>query len=145
MPYWRLFYHFVWSTKGRAPLIRAGIESRLYAAIRQKAEAMGAVVHAVGGTEDHVHLIASVPPALSLARFVGEVKGESSHVANNELAGRGEFAWQGDYAAVTLSEDRLRGIVRYVVNQRLHHREGTIMPHLEWDSAPPRPTARDAG
>ncbi len=134
MSYWRLFYHLVWATKDREPLILAGFEKRLHAAIRSKADAMGALVHAVGGTEDHVHLVVSVPPALSLAQFTGQVKGTSSHVVNHELAPPDRFAWQAEYGAVSFGGKQLDGVVRYVLNQRLHHQEGTIVAFLERDS-----------
>ncbi len=60
-------------------------EKRLHGAIRAKADELGALVHAVGGTGDHVHLVAPVPPAASLAQFVGQVKGASSQLANHPL------------------------------------------------------------
>ena len=134
MPYWRLFYHLVWATKDREPLIQAALEKRLHGAIRAKADELGALVHAVGGTEDHVHLVASAPPALSLAQFVGQVKGNSSHFANNELALSSQFAWQAEYGVVSFGGKQLDRVVRYVLHQREHHRDGTTIPFLERDS-----------
>jgi REP element-mobilizing transposase RayT len=55
MAYWRLFYHFVWSTKLRRPLIVEAIEASLHNVIAAKAKEVGGMVHAVGGIEDHVH------------------------------------------------------------------------------------------
>ena len=56
MPYWKLYYHFIWGTKNRLPLIDAAFESELYRVIAAKAKDMGGFVHAMGGSEDHVHL-----------------------------------------------------------------------------------------
>ena len=83
VPYWRLYYHFVWATKGRDPLIQTSLEKRLHGAISAKA---GALVHAVGGTDDHVHVGTSVPPSLALSHFVGQLKGSRSHLVRSELA-----------------------------------------------------------
>ena len=44
MPYWRLYYHFVWGTKERLPLIEAKFEAELYRVIAAKAQELGGVV-----------------------------------------------------------------------------------------------------
>ena len=85
MSYSRLFYHMIWGTKNREPLIQIEFEISLYNVIAAKAKDLGAFVYAVGGIEDHVHLVASVPPRIALADFIGQVKGNSSHWVNHEL------------------------------------------------------------
>ena len=79
MPYWRLFYHIIWATRDREPLISDALATLLHKRIVQKATQLGAIVHAVGGIEDHVHLAVSVPPSVALSEFVRQVKGSSSH------------------------------------------------------------------
>ncbi len=78
MPYWRLFYHLIWATRDRLPLIvpelRPELDQLLIAAARKN----GILVHAVGGIEDHVHMAVSIPPALSVAHAVGRLKGSSA-------------------------------------------------------------------
>lgn len=54
MPFWRLFYHMVWATKGREPLIQPRFEANLYRVIAAEATGLGTVVQAVGGIEDHL-------------------------------------------------------------------------------------------
>jgi len=49
MPYWKLYYHFIWGTKNRLPLIDSGLEPEVYRAIAAKAKDMGGFVHAIGG------------------------------------------------------------------------------------------------
>ncbi|MCS6846687.1 MAG: IS200/IS605 family transposase [Anaerolineae bacterium] len=129
MAYWRLFYHFVWSTKLRRPLITEAIEAPLYKIIVAKAEEVGALVHAVGGVEDHVHLVASVPPAVSLSEFINRVKGSSSHFVNHALDM--PFAWQAEYGVLSFGGKQLSFVVQYVKRQREHHRDGTTLPGLE--------------
>ena len=79
MPYWKLFYHFVWGTKGCLPLILPTFEPDLYRAIAAKVKELEGSVHAIGGIEDHIHLAVSMSPKVSLAKFINEVKGNSSH------------------------------------------------------------------
>ena len=131
MPYWRLFYHFVWSTKQREPLITPEWEGTLYNVIAAKAAELGAFLHAVGGTEDHIHLVASVSPKIALSTFIGQVKGNSSHFVNHELDVAIHFAWQAEYGVVSFGGKRLDIVVRYVKNQRKHHADGTAIAMLE--------------
>jgi putative transposase len=131
MPYWRLFYHFVWGTKNREPIIAPEWENSLHNVIAAKCTALGALVHAVGGTEDHVHLAVSVPPKIALSTFIGQVKGNSSHFVNHELHLDIPFAWQAEYGVLSFGGKALDTVVRYVKNQRAHHRNGTTMAMLE--------------
>ena len=132
MPYWRLFYHFVWGTRNREPLIAPEWENSLHNAIAAKATDLGAFVHAVGGIEDHVHLVVSVPPKIALSTFIGQVKGNSSHFVNHGLGVDIAFAWQAEYGVVSFGGKRLDVDVRYVKNQRKHHTDGTTIAMLEW-------------
>ncbi len=50
MPYWQLFYHLVWSTKNREPLVTPKLEQLVYELLRVKAAELGATTFAIGGT-----------------------------------------------------------------------------------------------
>lgn len=80
MGYWRLFYHIVWATKSRQWLITPDIEWELHSHIAARATLAGGKVYAVNGMEDHIHLVAAVPPGKSLSSFIGTVKGSTSHL-----------------------------------------------------------------
>jgi putative transposase len=135
MPYWRLFYHVAFATHKREPLIAPQWEACLHNVIAGKARDLEAMVYAVGGMEDHVHLVASVPPRISVATFIGQVKGSSSHFVNHSLDLESQFAWQGGYGVVSFSGKALDEVVRYVKNQRRHHAERTLMAMLERTTA----------
>jgi len=55
MPYSRLFYHFVWATHQRLPLITAQLREPLYAVITARVKALGGITHGLNGMPDHVH------------------------------------------------------------------------------------------
>jgi len=131
MPYWKLYYHFIWATKSRLPLIDRMFEPDLYRAIAAKAQGMGGFVHAIGGIEDHVHLAVSIPPKLAPARLVGDVKGNSSHYVNHVIKPDFEFYWQDEYGVLTFGEKNLSTVVRYVHDQKKHHAEGTLIAAME--------------
>ncbi len=131
MPFWRLFYHMVWATKNRDPLILPSFEADMWKVIVGKGAELGALVHAVGGTEDHVHVVASVPPRISLSEFIQQLKGSSSHFANHRPESTQTFGWQAEYGVVSFDGKRLDQIVRYAKNQREHHQTGTTIAVLE--------------
>jgi len=135
MPYWRLFYHFTWATKGRMISIEPDWEAELHRVITAKAQALGAIVYVVGGIEDHVHLVASVPPKSALAYFVGQIKGNSAHFVNHVKAPEAHFAWQTGYGVVSFGEKNLDMVIQYVKRQREHHSGTTVIPFLERDES----------
>ncbi len=133
MPRLRLFYHFVWSTKDRRPIISEHNRDAIYRSIAAKVTEFGGIVHALNGTADHAHLVATVPPSISLSTFVGQVKGSSSHLATH-LSGPVSdrtFAWQPDYGVTSLSESHLPVVVEYVRLQQRHHAEDSLVARLE--------------
>jgi REP element-mobilizing transposase RayT len=141
MPYWRLYYHFVWTTKNRLPLIVPDVEEELFGYLIGKAHVLKSIVHAVGGLEDHVHLAVSVPPSIALSDFVARLKGSSSHRLNEIL--EDAFAWQVGYGVVSFGEKQLPWVVGYVNGQKQHHAELTAVAKLEEinvDSDGPAPT-----
>lgn len=135
MSYWRLYYHLVWSTKKRLPLIKPEKETELYGYIIGKADYLGCIIHAIDGTENHIHLVASIPPSLSISQFVKKIKGSSSHHWNYIFATDSDkFYWQEGYGAFSLGSRQLETAVNYVKNQKVHHSQGTAIAALEKDT-----------
>jgi putative transposase len=104
MAMWRLYYHLVWATKERQPLISSQKETELYHYIIGKADTLNCIVHAIGGTENHIHLIVSIPPTQSIAEFVKNIKGSSSHYLNQIRQNSNRFGWQEGYGVFSLGQ-----------------------------------------
>lgn len=132
MPFWRTFYHLVWSTHEREPLITESVERELCAALLDKAGELGVYVHAVNTWSDHVHMVVEIPPRLSVAHVVGQLKGRSAHDLNR-TTGVG-VTWQRGYGVLTLGSRQVSAAVEYVRHQKEHHREATAIAWLEHDS-----------
>ncbi len=131
MPYTQLFYHLVWSTKYRQILLTPEVEPIIHKYLRVKAVRLGAVIYALNGVEDHVHLIASIPPKIAVATFVGQIKGVASSQFNKAYPELPEFYWQEEYGAFTFDGKRLPNYIGYVERQKEHHAEQTTIPILE--------------
>ncbi len=132
MSFWRLYYHIVWSTKNRAELITPELETELYGYLKGKADSHGVIVQAIGGIEDHVHLVASIPPRIAIANFVGKIKGSSSHHIKCTFPKLDhEFNWQRGYGVLSLGQSRLPKAINYTLNQKENHHNHTTIPILE--------------
>jgi putative transposase len=119
MPYWRMFYHVVWATKQRQPLITPDIEAIIFPVIIQKSRELGAFVYALNGTPDHVHLVAAIPPRIGVGDFVGQIKGRATRAVHHNF--ESDFAWQAGYGVHTFGEKHLSTAADYVRRQKEHH------------------------
>jgi len=133
MPYWQLFYHIVWSTKNREPLLTPEAEPIIYGYLRNKALGLEANVYAINGYRDHVHLVASIPPKIAVSKFVGQVKAVASVKYNQSRPGAAPFYWQEEFGAFSFDRKRLPYVAAYVENQKTHHANNRLIPILERD------------
>jgi REP element-mobilizing transposase RayT len=78
------------------------------------------IAHAVGGMDDHIHLLIQIPASMSLAKAVLAIKSNSSRWANEQ---GNHFAWQEGYAAFSVSASLVPAVVRYIQTQESHHRK----------------------
>lgn len=130
--YWEMYFHLVWRTKDSLPVIKPNVEELLYKYLIHRAlETPEAIVHAVGGTDDHIHMAVSLPPTIEPAKWVGEIKGASSHHINHGPRGPGTLAWQAGYGIVTFGQRDLPWVIDYIKNQREHHAAGKGIDRLE--------------
>ncbi len=146
MAHWRLFYHFIWTTKNRALLLTADIEQNVYRFLHAEANKMYVPFFVMGGTEDHVHVLAAVRPAISPAEFVKQLKGSSSRFIGLEF--KRPFQWQEGYGVFSVSEQDVPRVAAYVRGQKKHHAEATVIGEWEessnWNLGPQERKRRQA-
>ena len=126
MTYWRLHYHLIWSTQDRQPDITHDREKMFYGVLYGKANELNLKIHAAGNVDDHVHIVVSIPPKLSVAECVRHLKGASAHAINHMPGSNSEFKWQAGYGALSISERSLEAVMRYATTQKDHHHEDKI-------------------
>src|SRR6266542_60330 len=131
MPFWRTYFHAVWTTKERTPSITPHLEPRLLGAIKATAERAGVMVHAANSTADHVHVVMSVPPTIAPAALIGQLKGASARLINREVSPEHGFAWGEGYGLFTVGPRQLSTAVAYVRSQKQHHAQNTTNAALE--------------
>ena len=130
--YGEINLHLTWHVKDNNPVICDEIEQQLYRFVKGKAaQTPGVFVHGIGGTDDHIHLVVSVPPTLQLSVWIGELKGSSAHYINHEIANRQRLQWQGGYGVMSFGSKDLKWVLEYVRNQRTHHSSDNAQDRLE--------------
>ena len=124
--YTALHYHVVFSTKNRYPWLALEIEQRVWAYIGGIARKHKMTALQVGGVEDHIHALVMAPPTIAPFEIGKYLKGESSLWIHDEFPWLRNFSWQDGYAAFTVSKSNIPEVVRYIQNQREHHRKKTF-------------------
>ena len=119
--YINLPVHIVFTVKKRAAVLSADINPELWKYIGGIARKHKMSALAVGGIEDHVHILLSLPSTLSLARAVNLVKGGSSWWLSRSYPELKEFRWQNGYGAVAVSPENVARVRGYINSQSEHH------------------------
>ena len=78
-------YHIVWITKYRFKVLRGALRERVREIVRQVCREMGATIISGVMSNDHVHLFVSIPPSISVSRFMQRIKGSSPHKIRQEF------------------------------------------------------------
>ncbi len=125
-----LFYHVLWTTKDRLPLITGYNSTAIYDTILAEVKRLGGSAHVLNGTDNHIHLVVTIPPTLIPDEFIRQVKATSALAATRQPYSAA-FQWQREYAVSTLSESDLPYVIQYVENQPTHHEENTLDDELE--------------
>jgi len=127
--YTSLHYHIVYSTKHRIPFISKTILPELHRYLAGATKGQKGHPIAIGGIEDHVHMLVSLPQSARIDYFVRDVKKESSKWMHGKSVL--QFEWQIGYAAFTVSPNARKNVYGYVMNQEAHHREETFIDELK--------------
>jgi putative transposase len=118
--YSQIYVHLVFSTKDRRNSIPKEWQARVWSYLGGICRNHEIPVQAIGGTENHVHLLILLPPKLSLAKAVALLKANSSKWMGEQGH---RFSWQEGYGAFSVSSSNLDRVIRYIQNQETHHRK----------------------
>jgi REP element-mobilizing transposase RayT len=127
----QLYFHLTWATQGRLRLINRDWRPRLLEIIDEQARSKGGIALRYNAMPDHVHLLVRLPPTVVPSEFAGKVKGAASFLANKQIRPRLKLKWQEGYGIVTIREDEVPKVSRYIDNQEEHHRNGRLSDLLE--------------
>jgi REP element-mobilizing transposase RayT len=115
-------YHCIFSTKERRKIITPEVRDRLWAYIGGVARKHGMTALAVGGTDDHAHLLIMIPATATVATAMRDIKSGSARWMH-ETCAITQFAWQEGYGAFSIGHSQIEATIRYIAAQEGHHRK----------------------
>lgn len=115
-----IHFHIVFSTKTRARLITENLRNDLYGYIGGIIKNLGGVALAIGGIDDHIHILVGLTASHRLDHFMRELKASSSGWVRRERDPN--FSWQNGYGAFAVSAGNIDRVRHYIHSQAEHHR-----------------------
>ncbi len=123
-------YQIVYSTKYREPTLDKAERQLLYKDIWGILKKKNCHLHRIGGIEDHIHIITSLHPSISLADLIKDIKLGSTSFIKDKGIFREFRGWQNGYAAFTYSQNAKGNLIEYVKNQEEHHKQKNFREEL---------------
>lgn len=126
MSYISSYFHCVFSTKERRPSIKPELRERLWPFLGGIARQNKMKAIEIGGVEDHVHILLSLPSTMAVSKALQLIKGGSSKWIHETFPEHRAFAWQEEYGAFSVSVSQLDKTIEYIKGQPEHHRKITF-------------------
>lgn len=122
MAFIKIWIHFVWTTKNRRPFMTKKVKRQVIEHIKENAIEKDIYIDSIEGGKEHLHILISLGAKQTVSEIAQLLKGESSFWINTEILIEGEFGWQDEYFAVSVSESVLPRVRKYIRNQKEHHK-----------------------
>ena len=118
---WRCQYHVVFAPKYRRKEIYGELRADIGQILRKLCEQKGVEIIEANACPDHIHMLLSIPPTISIAKFMGYLKGKSTLMifdrhANLKYRYGNRHFWCRGYYVDTVGRNR-NAIEAYIKNQ----------------------------
>jgi putative transposase len=123
-----LKYHVVFCTKYRYRILTGEVGLRARDLIREICKANYVDIVSGSMSPDHIHLLLSLPPSISISKLIQYIKGKSSRKLLMEFKHLhkrywGQHMWARGYFVVTVGNVNTADIQKYIEEQELHHQK----------------------
>ncbi|MFA7056311.1 MAG: IS200/IS605 family transposase [Candidatus Cloacimonadales bacterium] len=123
------YLHIIFSTKNRSAYLNQENEKEIYSYIAKLCQTKGCPTLAVGGNNDHVHVLCLLSKTLSLSDLIMFIKSNSSKWLNGKF-GIENFSWQNGYGAFSVNPREIQLVVDYISKQKEHHHQRSFQEEL---------------
>ena len=131
---WHCQYHIIWVPKYRFRILTGAVAREVSRCIRAFSEQKKAEIVEMNVQVDHVHLLAFVPPKVTISSFVGTVKGRTAIRIFNRFKKLkqkpywGNHFWARGYCVDTvgLDEEKIRKYVKYQEKRERQDEQGNL-------------------
>ena len=118
---WRCQYHIVFAPKYRRQIIYGKYKAEIGKILRDICIRNGVEIIEANACPDHIHMLVSIPPKMSVSKFMGILKGKSSlmifdRFANLKYKYGNRHFWCRGYYVDTVGRNKT-AIEKYIKNQ----------------------------
>lgn len=124
--YTKLNIHIVFHVKSTGVCIKNEDLPKVFAYIGGIVRNVDGYPITVGGIENHIHILATIPKTMSVSEFVQKVKANSSRWIKTLDKYYESFAWQEGYGAFCVSPSLLKKTIHYIETQEEHHHKESV-------------------
>ena len=124
---YNLNYHIIWGTKYRNKVLKGHVEAVFKQLVYDIAKEYGfEIAHMEIGKDDHVHLLVSAPPKLSVTNIVRWLKGITAYqlfrqcpeLQTSYWKQKGRHLWSPSYYVESIGAVNEQAVARYIDDQR---------------------------
>jgi len=116
------YFHLIWSTKNRDPMIQPELQHRLYEYMGGIIRQFGGKLIEIGGIEDHVHLLIELKQVDIFTDLMRTLKSNSSRWVHANFPHLSAFAWQEGYGSFSVSYSAINNVRKYIREQEVRHK-----------------------
>ena len=118
---WECKYHVIWIPKCRQKLLYGKLRQHLRDMLKDLARQQGCEILEGHLQPDHIHILISIPPKVSVSKVIGFIKGKSAIAIARTYVGRrknfaGQSFWARGYYVSTVGADE-ESVRAYIQNQ----------------------------
>jgi putative transposase len=130
--YTQILYQIVFGSYDYTPFMSTENENVLFSYIAGILKNKSCHSYIVGGASNHIHIITHVHPTIAPAYLVKDIK-LSTHkmILQNSKIFSHFSGWQVGYSGFTYHISSKTNLIRYVENQREHHKVYTFKEELK--------------
>ena len=132
MSWVRAWIHLVFSTKERIPYMGTHeVRRKIIVHIFQNAKEKEILIYSVNGYSDHLHCLFLLNRDQSISKVAQLIKGESAFWINKNKLLHDHFEWQDDYWAVSVGENDVQRVKKYIASQEEHHSKRSFSEEID--------------
>ena len=111
----------MFSTRNRQPVIGDENKEHLYRVIAAQIKEMKSKALIINGMQDHIHILLSLSPQVTLSELMRDIKAKSSVWAKSSGLFPLFQGWEKEYGAFSLSANHKEAVYDYIKDQGEHH------------------------
>jgi len=131
LSYTQVYYHIIYSTKNRLPILKEERRKKLYSYLWGILKNYKCRLYQMGGTDGRIHMLTSLHSTVCLANLVRDLKISSSKWVDQENVFPNFPGWQNEYGAFTKSHSHRDTVAAYIKNQIEHHKTESFIDEFK--------------